>query len=370
MGFVIFAGSTARQAASGTFPAGYAALRDKLIASEQLVQGPSPELLAFASDVTFSSPSAAASIVSGRSASGPLEWKIQPQGLCYRDWRAANLQLAIGYYQRLAVTDAWEAPTRSTFKLALGKEGKAVTALSRYLMALQDMPAAERVSRTFDEETDTVESGAVLTRHTAVVGKVDRQTPILSSKVHQVKFNPYWTVPESIIEKDLVRYMHEDPDYLTKFRIRVFDGKGNEVAPASLDWSSAADPLRYTFRQDPGGDNSLGRCKIDFYNPHDVYLHDTPAKQLFGQNDRFYSSGCVRAQNIEVIAAWLLADNGGWDLSSVQAMFAADENVNVPLTFQMPIHTTYVTAWVTQLGTVSFRDDIYGHDAAGRVDFS
>lgn len=349
---------------------------------------------------------------------------------------AANLQLAVDYYQRLAATDAWEAPTRATFKLALGKEGRAVSALNRYLIALQDMPAGERVSRAFDESTDlalrkfqvrhgilpsgkvdeptfyalavspaerlvqlqlnalrvgmlapafkeryllinipaasleTVEGGAVLTRHTAVVGKVDRQTPILSSKVHQVKFNPYWTVPKSIIEKDLVRYMHEDPQYLANFRIRVFDGKGNEVAPEALDWSSATDPLRYTFRQDPGGENSLGRCKIDFYNPHDVYLHDTPAKELFSQNDRFYSSGCVRAQNIDVIAAWLLADNGGWDLPAVQAMFAVDENVNVPLKFQMPIHTTYVTAWVNALGTVSFRDDIYGYDAAGRVDFS
>lgn len=89
-GFVVFAGSTARRAASGTFPAGYAALRDKLVASGQLVDG-SPDLLTFASEVTFTSPSAAASIVSGRSASGPIEWKIQPQGLSYRDWRAARI---------------------------------------------------------------------------------------------------------------------------------------------------------------------------------------------------------------------------------------------------------------------------------------
>ncbi len=349
---------------------------------------------------------------------------------------AHNLQLAVGYYERLAASSAWEHPTRSTFKLALGKEGSAVTALNRYLTALQDMPAADRASRRFDENTElglrkfqvrhgilptgrvdgptfyalsvspaerlvqlqlnalrvatlapafkdryllinipaasieTVADGSVLTRHTAVVGKIDRQTPILSSKVHQVKFNPYWTVPKSIIERDLVRYMNEDPEYLTNFRIRVFDGKGNEVSPTVIDWSSAADPVRYTFRQDPGGENSLGRCKIDFYNPYDVYLHDTPAKDLFGQNDRFYSSGCVRAQNIDRIAAWLLADNGGWDLAAVQARFSTEESVNVPLSFQMPIHTTYVTAWVNRQGTVSFRDDVYGHDAAGRVDFS
>jgi murein L,D-transpeptidase YcbB/YkuD len=216
---------------------------------------------------------------------------------------------------------------------------------------------------------ETVETGLVHTRHTAVVGKVDRQTPLMSSKVHQVKFNPYWTVPKSIIEKDLVRYMNEDPEYLTKFHIRIFDGKGNEVLPTDLDWSSAEDPLRYTFRQDPGGENSMGHCKIDFYNPYDCYLHDTPAKGLFAENTRFYSSGCVRAENINIIANWLLQGNGGWDMAAVDAMFATNENVNVPLTFQMPLHTTYVTAWANRNGAVSFREDVYGYDAAGTVVF-
>ncbi len=110
------------------------------------------------------------------------------------------------------------------------------------------------------------------------------QTPILNSKVHQVKFNPYWTVPKSIIEKDLIRYMNEDPEYLTKFNIRIFDGKGNEMLPTTIDWSSPTDAVRYTFRQDPGGENSMGHCKIDFYNPYDVYMHDTPQKALFGEN--------------------------------------------------------------------------------------
>ena len=91
-GFVVIAGSTARKAASSTFPAGYGALRDKLIAGGDLVEGPSPDLLRFAKDVTFSSPSAAASIVSARSASGPLEWKIQPAGTSYRDWRTFRFE--------------------------------------------------------------------------------------------------------------------------------------------------------------------------------------------------------------------------------------------------------------------------------------
>jgi murein L,D-transpeptidase YcbB/YkuD len=347
---------------------------------------------------------------------------------------AYNIQLAIGYYQQVVAAGGWEEPTRQTFGLENGKDGRPAARLKRHLMLVGDLERADRINDRFDDSVDlavrkfqvrhgiiptgkvdeptfyalavpaeqrlaqlqlnamrieqlagslqdryllvnipaasieTVQGGTVLSRHSAVVGKIDRQTPIMSSKVHQIKFNPYWTVPKSIIEKDLIRYMNEDPLYLTNFNIRVFDGKGNEVGPETINWQSL-DALNYTFRQDPGGENSMGHCKIDFYNPYDVYLHDTPAKALFGQNARFHSSGCVRVEGIDTVANWLLEGNGGWDLPAIHAMFDTNENVNVPLTFQMPIHTTYITAWANRQGTVSFRDDIYEYDAVGKVTF-
>jgi murein L,D-transpeptidase YcbB/YkuD len=215
---------------------------------------------------------------------------------------------------------------------------------------------------------EAIEASQVIQRHTAVVGKVERATPILNSKVHQIKFNPFWTVPKSIIQKDLIRYMNEDPEYLAKFRIRIFDGRGNEVQPYQIDWSTE-EAVKFTFRQDPGAENSMGHAKIDFYNPYDVYLHDTPQKALFGENARFHSSGCVRVDQIDTLIAWLLRDNGGWDLSTVQAMFESNETMEVPLSNQVPLHTTYITGWANRQGTVSFRDDVYGHDAAGVVTF-
>src|SRR5690606_18557844 len=118
---------------------------------------------------------------------------------------------------------------------------------------------------------------------------------------------------------------------------RIFDGKGNELQPTDIDWSTE-DAVQYTFRQDPGADNSLGRCKIDFYNKYDVYMHDTPLKGLFGENARFYSSGCVRAENIDTLVAWLLRDNGGWDLPKVQAGFESGLREDVKLKIQVPIH--------------------------------
>jgi murein L,D-transpeptidase YcbB/YkuD len=337
------------------------------------------------------------------------------------------------YEAFLAANGSWDEPARDWFKLTLGKSGRPVRDLKRRLMINGDMAveraddtfdekldAAVRlfqarhgliINGTIDEPTfyalavpadyrlnqlrlnslrieqwasaltdryvvvnipaasiEAIEVSQVVQRHVAVVGKVDRQTPILNSKIHQIKFNPFWTVPKSIIRKDLIRYMNEDPEYLTKFRIRIFDGKGNEIQPYEIDWSTD-DAVQYTFRQDPGAENSMGHCKIDFYNKHDVYLHDTPQKALFGENARFHSSGCVRVEGVDELVAWLLRDNGGWDVYSVNAMFESNESLEVPLSVQVPIHTTYITAWANRQGTVSFRDDVYQFDGIGQVNF-
>ncbi len=215
---------------------------------------------------------------------------------------------------------------------------------------------------------EAVEFGTVAQRHTAVVGRVERATPIVDSKIHQINFNPYWHVPKSIIQADLTKYMREDPEYLTKFRIHIFDGNGNEVSPTDIDWTTD-EAVNYMFRQEPGAENSMGHVKINFYSKHDVYLHDTPAKALFGENARFHSSGCVRVNTVNELVAWLLRDNGGFDLNAVNAIFESNERLDVDVTNPVPIHTTYITAWANRQGTVSFRDDVYQFDAQGKVVF-
>ena len=214
---------------------------------------------------------------------------------------------------------------------------------------------------------EAVEGGYVVQRHTAVVGRVDRATPILASKIHQINFNPYWHVPKSIIRNDLIKYMNEDPEYLTKFRIHIYDGNGNEIQPSQINWQTE-EAVNYMFRQEPGAENSMGHCKINFHNPYDVYLHDTPTKALFGENARFHSSGCVRVEGVNQLVAWLLRDNG-WDLPRVDSTFASNERLDESLKNPVPIHTTYITAWANKQGTVSFRDDVYQFDAQNKVTF-
>ncbi|WDR07451.1 L,D-transpeptidase family protein [Devosia rhodophyticola] len=215
---------------------------------------------------------------------------------------------------------------------------------------------------------EAVELGTVAQRHTAVVGRVDRATPILDSKIYQINFNPYWHVPKSIIRADLTKYMQEDPDYLTKFRIHIYDSKGIEVEPTQIDWTTD-DAVNYMFRQEPGAENSMGHVKINFHNKYNVYLHDTPSKSLFGENARFHSSGCVRVSAVNELVSWLLRDNGGWDINNVNGAFDSNERLDVEIKQPVPIHTTYITAWANRYGSVSFRDDVYDYDAQGKVTF-
>ena len=218
---------------------------------------------------------------------------------------------------------------------------------------------------------EAVGGGMVEQRHTAVVGRVERATPILASKIHQVNFNPYWHVPKSLVRQDLTKYMLENPNYLTEQNIFIYDGNGNTIDPSTIDWANITDAqVNYMYRQEPGAANSMGHCKINFHNPFDVYLHDTPSRALFGENARFHSSGCVRVDGVNQLVAWLLRDNGDWDQARVDQTFASLERLDVNLASHMPIHTTYITAWANRQGTVSFRDDVYKFDEEGKVSFT
>ena len=212
-------------------------------------------------------------------------------------------------------------------------------------------------------QIEVVENGRVVSRHTAVVGKVDRQTPLLTSKIHEINFNPYWTVPASIIKKDLIPKMQKEPDYLTKNGIRIYNQQGLELQPQQVNWFSD-EATNYMFRQDPGDQNSLGSMKLNFHNAHQVFLHDTPAKDLFGSGSRFESSGCVRVHNVRELVTWVLRDTG-YNRAMVDQAVRSGERLNVQVVNPPTIMTVYFTAWTTGDGVVHFRDDIYNLDAQG-----
>ncbi len=226
---------------------------------------------------------------------------------------------------------------------------------NRYVVA--NIPAAS---------VETVENGVVATRHAAGVGKIDRQSPLLQTKIPEVNFNPTWTVPASIIRKDLIPKMQKDPGYLTENKIRII-GPAGEIPPERVNWNSD-EATRYTFRQDPGGEfNSLGFVRINIPSPHGVYMHDTPSKGIFGDDYRFVSSGCIRVQNVRDYITWLLKDTPGWDRAKIDQTIASGERINARITQPVPVFWVYVTAWATPDGGIQFRDDIYQKDGLGPV---
>lgn len=215
------------------------------------------------------------------------------------------------------------------------------------------------------QEVEAVADGQVELRRRVIVGKEDRQTPEYTSAVTTIALNPFWNVPRSIAEKDLIPKARANPAYLERMGIRVYRG-GREVSVRSVNWSRVSGGDVF-LRQDPSPRNSLGTVKIHFNNPHAVYLHDTPSKSLFSRSARAYSSGCVRVQDVHDLVEWLLRDTNGWDRTRIDATVASGDRIDVPLAQSVPIYLLYLTAWVDENGVVNFRDDIYDIDARVRT---
>jgi len=235
----------------------------------------------------------------------------------------------------------------------------AYSAARRYVLV--NIPAAQ---------IETVEQNKVVSRHSAVVGKVDRRTPLLKSRIHEINFNPYWTIPDSIVRKDLVpkarRLAKDGKDILAQYKIHAYSSEGRKLNPEKINWSS---PVVYTYqyRQDPWEDNSMGFVKINFQNEYSVYMHDTPSQSLFGRNYRAQSSGCVRVKYVNKMVAWLLEGTAKWDRKRVDQMEKSGERLDVRLKRTVPVYFVYLTAWADPKGTIHFRRDVYRRDGVGRA---
>lgn len=182
-----------------------------------------------------------------------------------------------------------------------------------------------------------VDNGEVIARHRTVVGATATPTPSLSATATAVTFNPWWTVPQSII-----RNMRGFAGY------EVRQGNGYRIV-----------------RQPPGPRNALGRIKIEMPNEHAIFLHDTPSQNLFANARRAYSHGCIRTQNIRDFAAVLLSPTGQWDRARIDRTIGTGRNSTTRLAAPIPVYIAYFTAAATADGTVVSYSDLYGRD--GRV---
>ena len=199
-----------------------------------------------------------------------------------------------------------------------------------------------------------------------VVGRaLNTQTPVLSEDMRYLIFRPYWNLPRSIVRNEVLPALARDPGYLQRHDMEIVRGAGDDAkAVAASDENLAG--LRQgdlRLRQRPGPKNSLGRVKFIFPNDANVYLHDTPAPQLFSRERRDFSHGCVRAEDPLALALWLLKDQPGWTRDHIQAAMAGTPSRRVDLTRPLPVILFYMTAMVMPADqALYFADDIYGHD--------
>jgi murein L,D-transpeptidase YcbB/YkuD len=200
-----------------------------------------------------------------------------------------------------------------------------------------------------------------------VVGKAYRhQTPVFASAVKSVIFRPYWNVPLSIVRAEMLPHIEKDPGYLAKNSYEIVDSSGTVVGSGTLSEETKRQLRsgKLGIRQTPGPNNALGLLKFDFPNQHDVYMHGTPAMELFSRSRRDFSHGCIRVEDPVSLAAWLLQDQPEWTADHIRGATLADKTFRVDLKRPVPVLIVYGTAVTMEDGEVHFFRDIYGQDAA------
>jgi len=223
-----------------------------------------------------------------------------------------------------------------------------------------------------DYHLQVVENNDTITNYRVVIGQIKRKTPILSSKVDNIVFNPTWTVPPTIIKEDLIPDATKSKSYFYKTRVKIFNYKNQEI---SVNNWKPEDALNYKYVQDPGYNNSLGVVKINFKNSHLVYMHDTNHRELFTNNYRALSSGCVRIQGPLPLAEYLLKDKTKkvrqkdktlkevpiYTLKEIDTIIKTKKTKAVKVSQNFNIHFLYFTAWYDK-GQLNFRHDVYQYD--------
>lgn len=217
-----------------------------------------------------------------------------------------------------------------------------------------------------DYQARLIENEHVSLKERVIIGKPSNPTPELYSQMTDVMLNPYWIVPKSIAQKNLIPKALKNPSYLEQQNIRVFLASTQEEIPlAQVDWADVANnEQNYFFRQEPGPLNPLGKIKFQITNKQSIYLHDTSSKQLFDETQRALSSGCIRLQNPFSLFAKLAEDNQSVSdqQSDLKNILQSGETLSIKLNEPLPVYITYLTAWVDDKGILHFAKDVYHRD--------
>lgn len=209
-------------------------------------------------------------------------------------------------------------------------------------------------------EVRVMDRGNEVWRSKVIVGKPLNQTSAFHDELETVVFNPSWGVPQSIIVNEYLGKLRRDPSYLDRQGFKVIAPDGRVIPSGSIDWASYGSRPPFGVQQPPGKGNALGELKFLFPNKHDIYMHDTPTRNLFAETTRTFSHGCIRVQNPREFATVLL----GWDRAKVDTETDSRKSQSIPLNSKVPVHITYFTAWPDSSGKLNYFNDMYERDEA------
>lgn len=230
--------------------------------------------------------------------------------------------------------------------------------LERFRWLAQDLEPNSLLVNVAAAQLTVYQGGLPVWQTRTQVGRAERQTPMLKSRVTRLTLNPTWTVPPTILREDKLPEIRRDQAFLSKHNLQVLDPDGNTLAAADIDWDN---PGNILLRQDAGPQNPLGQMAIRFPNPYSVYLHDTPSQALFSKGPRAFSSGCVRVEQVLQLRDLLLSPS---ERVRADELLATGKTYEFRLATPMPILLTYWTAQADSHGQVLFAPDIYARDPA------
>jgi len=211
------------------------------------------------------------------------------------------------------------------------------------------------------------EDGKLIQTMRVVTGKPNHPTPIFSDTVEYIVLNPYWNIPKSIIQKEMIPKLLKNPNAMARQGIEIHSGWGKDaekISAASVDWSQYrySKHMPYRFAQVPGTRNALGKVKFLFPNKFSVYMHDTPSKHLFKRSKRAFSHGCIRLQKPRELLRTFSTFNSNIDFEKSQKILKGRKKTYINLQEKVPVDVIYLTAWVDYDGKLQFRNDVYHYD--------
>lgn len=236
--------------------------------------------------------------------------------------------------------------------------------LERARWVLHDLPEDMVVTDIAGFEVSYRRGGKIVWSTLAQVGTPYRKTPVFRDQISYLEVNPTWTVPPTILQKDILPQLAKDQSYLQQRDMQVLTHDGKYVDPTTVDWSQFPQKrFPYLLRQNPGPNNALGRIKFMFPNKHLVYLHDTPSRKLFERDQRAFSSGCIRVMNPFELAE-LLLDDPQWTQSRIEEVVTSKQTTRINLAKPVTVILMYWTVNITDDGGMMFKADVYDRDAA------